>query len=137
MASQFDHEPYTFFSKLLACKFGVERLLNEEKRLRALMERLRSELFRVQIEGHVRELYRMVNKQHGRVYFSVELFRSPGEGDHFFLVREIPRVMDLLGKYFVFDFQALPLDRAFQQIGLEGSLSVIQSYLLAPAESIA
>lgn len=58
VVSQFDHEPYAFFSKLVTLQFG-SCLWAEEEQLRPLMEKLRSELFRLQVEGHVREIHRL------------------------------------------------------------------------------
>jgi hypothetical protein len=131
VVSQFDHEPYTFFSKLLALHFGP-RLLAEERQLLPLMGKLRAELFRVQIAGHVRELHRLVNKERGKVYFSVELFRSLPASGTFFLVHEIPQAMAVLGQYFVFDFTAIPPERALRSIQTAAGTSIIQSYVLLP-----
>ncbi len=129
--SQFEHEPYGYFSKLLAQQFGP-RLVKEEKKLTPWMERLRSELFRVQAEGHIKEMYRLVNKDHGKVYFSVELFHARPDSDEFFLVQEIPQAMNILRQYFAFDFKSLPYDHTLHKIVVNDRPSIVQSYVLAP-----
>ena len=131
--SQFDHEPYGYFSKLLAQQFGA-RLLREERKLTPWMERLRTELFRIQAEGHVKEMYRLVNKKHGKVYFSVELFHATPDSEEFFLVREIPEAMTILQKYFAFDFKTLPYEQTLQKIVMPSGSSIIQSYVLTPLQ---
>lgn len=135
VVSQFDHEPYTFFSKLLALQFG-SRLLAEEERLLPLMERLRSGLFRIQVEGHIREIYRLVEKRRGRVFFSVELFCSSSNRDEFFLVQEIHQVMDMIGKYFHFDFHLISPDQSLRMIETHSGTSIVQSYVLRPKEKM-
>ncbi len=129
--SQFEHEPYGYFSKLLAQQFGA-RLLNEERKLTPWMERLRTELFRVQVEGHVKEIYRLVNKAHGKVYFSVELFHASPGSDEFFLVQGIPQAMNILQQYFTFDFKSLPYDHTLHKIVVNSRPSIVQSYVLTP-----
>ncbi|MBZ5528019.1 MAG: hypothetical protein LAN71_08980 [Acidobacteriia bacterium] len=131
--SQFEHEPYEFFSKLLVKRFGQEQILAQEESLRPLMEELRAELFRMQIDGHVREMYRLVNKKRGHVYFSVELFEKHPERKDFFLAEGTPFMLETLGNYFFFDLEALPLDRTLRRVDVGKGHSVIQSYLLTPA----
>lgn len=132
VASQFDAEPYTYFANILERRFGRDPLLAREGRLRSLMERLRSELFKIQMEGHARELHRLVAKQKGIVYFSVELFRSLGEGESYFLVHEIPRAMEILGKFFFFDFARSAPEVTLRPARMGNSISIIQSYVLRP-----
>lgn len=132
VVSQFDHEPYHYFSRLLEEHYSRETLLEKEKSLRPLMEELRRVLFAAQMEGHAREIYRLVEKNQGRIYFSVELFRSvPGEED-FFLVHEIPKALEILAKYFLFDFQFIPAGNALRESAIGEGTSVLQTYILRP-----
>lgn len=135
VASQFDHEPYGFFSKLLLQTFDLKVLKKEEESLILMMEELRSEFFQIQIEGHVKELYRLVEKKEGRVYFSVELFHSLPEGEALFLVQEIPKAMEMLGRYFFFDFQWISPDQTLRKIENGNQVSIIMSFLLRPKET--
>lgn len=134
VVSQFDHEPYGFFSKLLFQHFD-SKILKEEASLIPLMEELRSEFFQIQIEGHIKELYRLVKKEGGRVYFSVELFHSLSDQNELFMVHEIPKAMEELGRYFFFDFQAIPHDQALRKIEKENQVSILTSFLLKPKEA--
>lgn len=132
VVSQFDNEPYAYFSRLLAEKFGVEQVLENEEKLRPLLEQLRSLLFRIQAEGLVREMHRIVNKDHGRIFFSVEFFRSLGEKGPFFLVHEIPRALEMIGDYFHFDFEPIPIQETLTTFSQNEGTSVIQCYVLSP-----
>ena len=136
VVSQFDSEPYLYFSKLLKLEFGRERIFRKEKILLPLMEALRKTLFKIQLDGHVKELYRLVNKAQGNVYFSVELFRSLPERDEFFLVHEMPYVLNILSNYFLFDFTLFPLESTLKRMEIGEGRSVIQSYLLTPRDDI-
>jgi hypothetical protein len=133
--SQFEYEPYNFFSKLLARRFGEARLAEHKERLTPLMEELRSSLFRMQVEGHVQEMHRLVEKQRGRVYFSVELFEKHPERGDFFLVQGAPLMLEALGEYFFFDLELTGLDRALRSVEVGEGRSVIQTYVLAPVRN--
>jgi hypothetical protein len=129
--SQFDFEPYEYFAKLLAQRFG-ELLLEQEKELLPLMEKLRSEFFRIQVEAHAEELFRLVNKEHGHVFFSVELFQKFPEAEQFFVVPGIPSALETLGKRFAFVFDAIPPERALHRVAVAPGASIVQSYVLRP-----
>ena len=132
VASQFDHEPYAYFVSRLAEKFGEENIQAKRERLEPIGEKLRSDLFQIQIAGHVDELYRVVNKTDGLVYFSVEIFRSVPERTDFFIVHGVPRLIELLSEKFFFDFQTIPLDRTLMQTDVGDGESVTISLLLKP-----
>lgn len=136
VVSQFDHEPYAYFSRLLETRFGHEAVTERAKRLRPLMDGLRRELFRVQMEGHAAEMYRLVNKEHGKVFFSVELFRSVEKSEDFFLVHEIPQALDILGRRFHFDFQSLPVDQCLRNASVGGGTSIMLSAVLTPMQDL-
>jgi hypothetical protein len=86
----------------------------------------------MQMEGHVEEMYRLVRKDGGHAYFSVELFRSAPEGDRYFLVHEIPQALAILRRHFDFDLDAIPHDRMVRAAKLGGAASFILSALLVP-----
>lgn len=132
VVSQFDHEPYAFFARLLAEKFGVEKVLESEEQLRPMVEQLRSLLFLIQAEGLVREMYRIVNKTQGRVFFSVEVFRSLNGEDRYFLVHEIPRAMETIAEYFQFEFQSIPAEETVTTFSQNEGTSIVQSFVLRP-----
>lgn len=130
--SQFDNEPYRYFASLLELRFGQEAILKKEKELFPLMEQLRADLFRVQVDGHAAEMHRMLKKQHGKAYVSVELFRTLPTGDDFFLVQEIPQAMEVLGKYFFFDFRLIPPAETLRDTKMGAGSSIIECYVLTP-----
>ena len=132
VVSQFDHEPYAFFSRLLAERFGVDEVMRKEQRLMPQVEKLRGELFRLQIEGHAREIHRILNKERGKAYFSVELFRSLPEGGEYFLVHEIAQAMEVLNEHFHFDFSTIPPEKTLRQREFGAGTSIIQCLVLTP-----
>lgn len=139
VVSQFDKEPYQYFSKLLELEFGREKILRKEKILMPLMEELRAALFKMQVAGHISEIYRLVNKEHGKVYFSVELFcalpaaESPApRGDDYFLVHHMPYALETLSRFFFFDFQLIPPETSLRNTQIGEGHSVVQCYVLTP-----
>ncbi len=132
VASQFDTEPYTFFARLLEDKFGRKELLARQHVLAPMMEDLRTALFQMQIEGHAAEMHRLLDKERGRAYLSVEFFRTLPSGRDFFLVHETPRLLEALGRYFFFDFDALPPEEGARKHAMGSGTSVIQSFVLTP-----
>lgn len=133
VVSQFEYEPYGFFSKLLARRYGADSLLHDTA-LIPLMETLRTKLFELLMDAHLSELYRVVNKDHGKVYFSVELFSSQSQPqeDQYFLVQGMPQVLEKLRTLFLFDFSVIPLQRAYRRTKVGDQTSIIQSYVLTP-----
>ncbi len=132
--SQFDYEPYAYFSNLLAERFSTKTLLSKEKRLRPLMESLRAELFSLQVQAHAKEMHRIVNKERGKVYFSVELFRTLPQKQEYFLVHEMTRAIKILADYFHFDFQTIPPERALRKSKSGEGYSLVQCFLLTPVK---
>lgn len=133
VVSQFDYEPYSYFSKLLVDRFGLEHVRGKEEKVIHIVERLRDELFRVQVEGHVQEMHRIVNKKRGKVYFSVELFRSmPGQEDSYFLVHGITRALEVLNEYFHFDFGPIPPEQSLMKLPIGDGISIVQGLVMSP-----
>jgi len=133
VVSQFDMEPYGYFSVLLEQYFGRDKLVTLEPVLVPLMEQLRTRLFVNQIRQHVQELYRLVKKDgKGRVYFSVELFRNDPHGEGYFLVQDMPKALDVLGEYFRFDFDLFQETNVLHRASIDAGTSIIQNYVLVP-----
>lgn len=131
--SQFDAEPYSFFSTILERAYGGDRILSLEKTLRPLMEKLRTKLFVAQVKHHVAEIYRLVTKEgKGRVFFSVEMFRQSAEGNVYFLVQDMQKALEIIGGYFLFDLELLPEPDVLHRCEVGDGISVIQNYVLAP-----
>ena len=104
--SQFNVEPYTFFANPLENKFGRAELLKIESKLRPLLEQLRTRLFTRQVESHVRGIYRILKiNRRSRAYLSAELFRSFSGGRRFSIVQDMPYAMEIIGKYFLYEFE--------------------------------
>lgn len=135
--SQFDFEPYTYFSTLLQKQFGREELEKHESKLLPLMEKLRTRLFVLQVESHVQEMYRIVKKDNkARVYVSAELFRSYPDSEMFFLVQDMPKALELIGKYFFFYFGDLLDGKVLRKTETGDGVSINQSYVLIPKSEI-
>lgn len=131
--SQFDAEPYTYFSCLLENKFGRAEILKHETKLIPLMEKLRTRLFVSQVEAHVREMYRILIKDgRSRAYLSAELFRSFADGKRFFLVPDMPKAMEIIGKYFFYEFDDDVAVSTLKKSSLGDGVSVNQCYVLTP-----
>ena len=130
VASQFDAEPYGYFARLIEQKFGRDAISAKEHVLLPLMEELRTELFRVQIEGHCAEIFRLLSKEDGRAYLSVELFRSLPACDDFFLTHESPQLLESLQRRFFFDFVSIPAEQAGRSHAMGEGTSIVQSFVL-------
>ena len=133
VASQFDYEPYTYFATQLERRFGREQLLSQSDRLVPMMRDLRRILFRKQLEGHLREVYRLLDKTIGRFYFSVELFRAElPQMDHYYVVPDMGQALDMLDRWFMFEFESIPIDQTLVQEPMGDGTSIIQNYVLRP-----
>jgi len=133
VVSQFDMEPYGYFSVLLEQCFGRDRLMSLEPILVPFMEQLRTRLFVNQMRQHMQELYRLVKKDgKGRVYFSVELFRRDTQSQDYFLVQDMPKALGMVGEYFLFDFEMLPESKVLHRSDIDDGISIIQNYVLIP-----
>lgn len=133
VVSQFDVEPYNFFAFLLERTYGRAKIQSLEKTLTPLMEKLRTKLFVDQVKHHVAEMFRLVKKDGtGRIYFSVELFRLNPDGKFYFLVQDMHEVLDIIGRYFWFDFELLPESDVLHRSQMGDGISVIQNYILSP-----
>lgn len=135
--SQFDFEPYSYFTNLLVNRFGIEEIKRHEAKLTPLLETLRDKLFIAQVEAHIKEMYRIIKKDlKPRIYLSAELFHSFPGTDQYFLVNHMPKALDIIGKYFFFDFNQPFPDEALIKSKVGEGWSVTQCYLLTPKESV-
>ncbi|MCH8157612.1 MAG: hypothetical protein IID18_07680 [Nitrospinae bacterium] len=134
IVSQFDFEPYEFLAKNLAARFGIDALNRREKELQPLMEELRDHLFLTLMEGHCREIHRLL-KADGQVYFSVEAFHRDQPNDNWFEVPTFPKVMEVLRRHFLFDFDFLPALNTPDQMEIMGGESMVYSYILTQKSS--
>lgn len=130
LISQFESEPYAYFSRQAEARLG-RMSLGEEDRLRPAMERLRSTLLAEQIRRHCDEIERILAPD-GRCFMSFEMFHFDAGTGRWFLVREMHRALAYLADRFVFEFDVIGDGDSvcrFQN-GDEGSL--VYSFLLAP-----
>ena len=126
------------FAGLLVEKFGAEQMLRKEARLMNVVEELRSDLFQVQVEGHAWEIHRILDKERGRAYLSLEMFRTvPGTKDEHYPVSMFGRALENLGRYFHFDFQSITPERALRASKIGEGISIIQSLVLKPIGRLA
>ncbi len=131
VVSQFDFEPYGFMEKNLALRFGVENLLEQEKKLLPYMIDLRERLFKIMVDRHFREIHRILHPK-GRVYFSSEMFhRIPGTG-RWYPVKGATQALGILERYFWFDFNDSPDLPPLERIQMYGEESVVDSHVLIP-----
>ena len=135
VASQFDFEPYGYFVHSLFLRFGREGVERNRDALNPLVESLRDSLFLAQIEGHCREMLRLV-KPEGRIYFSIETLHSGGPAEPYFQAEVACKAMSIIGRYFYFDLETLPdIITPAHAAMVAGGRSVIQSWLLLPKSS--
>lgn len=116
LLSQFEHEPYTFFSRQAAKLLGPPRT-SEEKRLRPALESLRSTLLKTQIEHHCAEIERLLGPG-GRCLMTFEMFTHQPALGRWTLVPEMHEALARLAKRFHFDLGLL--DAADGTIAFEG-----------------
>ena len=128
--SQFESEPYGYFSKQAAERLGRPSR-SEKSRLQRPLENLRSHLLRTQIDRHFDEIDRILAPT-GQCFLSFEMFHSDGRDEQWFLVNEMLSALGILGRRYDFDFNFLaPRDSVVQYQGTNGS-SVVYAFLLRP-----
>lgn len=126
--SQFEHEPYGYFSSQAAKVLGPPDA-RDEIRLRQGLEGLRDTLLANQFEGHCAEIRRILAPG-GRCLMSFELFHF--NADEWFLVKEMNALLPLLETHFRFSFAGIPERDCLMQIDLRESESLVLSFLLEP-----
>ena len=125
--SQFDHEPYTYFSHRAADSLGQP----SQRELAPAMERLRSQLFSVQVERHCQGIVRMLAPG-GVCYMSFELFHVVPRGVQWFLVQGVAKVLEVVRRYFLFRWDIIGEDQTLTRFQAEGEPSLVCSLVLEP-----
>lgn len=134
LISQFDAEPYGYFSHQAAARFGLPDE-SEERRLRGESRRLRSLLLATQIERHCDEIERILAPG-GRCFMSFEMFHFDAGSGRWFLVEEMHRALAYLAGRFDFDFDAVPASDNVGRFQGQGAVSLVHSFVLAPKGAV-
>lgn len=105
LISQFEHEPYRYFSRQAAKRLGAPAP-GEARRLAPAMDSLRTALIGDQIERHCDEIERILAPG-GRCFMSFEVFQYSPAGGRWFLVEEMHAALARLARRFDFDFDLI------------------------------
>lgn len=130
VVSQFENEPYGYFSKRVA---GIlnRPSKKEERRLGAELDSLKSKLLIWQVERHCDEIERILAPG-GCCFMAFEVFQCDPVSGRWFLVEEMHRVLGILGRRFDFDFGVLPAADSCVELNVDNAPSVVQTFLLRP-----
>ncbi len=126
--SQFEHEPYGYFSRQVAARLGPPSA-RDERRLAQPLAALRDELVVNQLEGHLDEVERIMAPD-GRLFAAFELFHHDAADGGSFLVPEMHRALDILGRRFAFDFDLLPARDTVIEMRIGAVPSVVHAFVL-------
>lgn len=130
--SQFEHEPYAYFSRQATNRLGPPTA-REEKRLQADLERLRSNLLEEQIDRHCREIARILAPG-GYCIMAFELFHLDSTHDRWFLVEEMYRGLKIVERHLDFSGDLLPESDAVCRFEQEDSASLVYYFALKPPQ---
>lgn len=128
LLTQFEHEPYDYFTKQVARLIGLPGA-GDEKRLNRAMARLRDALVDQQVEEHCLEIRRILAPG-GRVFMSFELFHIDPEGTDWFLVREMQRSLSTLDRHFRFNFDIIGEGESLTRFQSRRAPSVVLALVL-------
>ena len=131
--SQFDHEPYNYFSQ---CGAEILGMPTERESLDLLpkVEELHERLLLNQVERHCREIRRMLAPG-GSCYLSFEMFHiHPTNHGQWFMVQHMGRILDVIGRHFLFRFDILDLSETITKFHNQDSPSLVHSYVLTPKQ---
>lgn len=131
--------PYATYTPILRRAaeraFGPEAVEHNLAALNTKVELLRDSLFLTQMEGHCREMLRLI-KPEGRIYFSIEMLHSGGASQPYFQAEVSCRAMSIIGRHFYFDLQTLPeIVTPAHAAMVAGGRSLIHSWLLLSKSS--
>lgn len=121
-------QPYGYFCELMRRRFGTCPP-DQESAVARRLDVLQLTLFRTQLEAHVRELARLTDPRHGRMYFAT-LPVEAADGA-WLLDRSATECLDALGRYFAFDFETFPAE-SFLRRSTDDRAIVLQAALLRP-----
>ena len=128
LLSQFEHEPYDYFSRQVAARLGPPSA-REENRLHQTLEKLKNDLLLNQIAAHCEEVARILAPD-GRFFVAFELFHYDPARDAWFMVPEMHAALGRLAHHFNFDFAALPPADSIVTFKLGEASSVVQNFLM-------
>ena len=126
--SQFEHEPYGFFSQHVAAQIGPPSP-EDKVQLKATMEGLRTSLLDDQIERHCEEIDRILAPG-GRCYLSFEMFHCLAEKKQWIAVEGMPKMLEEIGRRFHFNFDLLGEAESLTRFEVRGGVSLVGSYVL-------
>ena len=130
VVSQFEHEPYGYFSKQAAAVLGSPSR-GEENRLSPAMEALRSTLLANQIERHLDEIERILAPG-GHCFMAFEMFHVEDGTGRWFLVSEMHGALAAIAGRFDFNFDILPQSDSVALFESPGGRSVVHRFVLEP-----
>ena len=130
VVSQFEHEPYGYFSKQAAAVLGPPAP-GENKRLRPALETLRSTLLANQIERHLDEIERILAPG-GHCFMAFEMFHVEDGTGRWFLVKEMLGALAAIDRRFDFNFDILPQSDSVALFETPGGRSVVHRFVLEP-----
>ena len=130
VVSQFEHEPYGYFSKQVA---GIlnRPSKKDDRRLGDELDSLKSKLLIWQVERHCDEIERILAPG-GCCFMAFEVFQCNPATGRWFLVKEMHQVLGILGQRFDFDFDMLPGPGSCVELRVDNAPSVVQTFLLRP-----
>jgi hypothetical protein len=128
LMSQFEHEPYEYFSNQAAARLGppTER---DERRLQRTFEKLKNDLLVNQIDAHCEEVARILAPE-GRFFVSFEIFHYRPGTNSWFMVSEMHEALGRLARHFEFDFSAFAPEDSIVTLKLGEAPSVVQNFLM-------
>lgn len=128
LVSQFDHEPYQYFTRRAEDILGAPTSAEEDNLLPAA-ESLRAMLFTNQVERHCEEIVRLLAPE-GRCYMSFEMFHIVPDSMRWFLVPSMARALDIVARHFFFDFDIIPERESITRFQSDGQESLVLSVVL-------
>lgn len=126
--SQFEHEPYGYFAQHVAAQIGPPSS-DEEARLLSTMDEFRTSLLDDQIERHCEEIDRILAPG-GRCYLSTEMFHWHPEQRQWITVEGLPKMLEVLGRRFAFNFDLIPEAETLSRFAVRGGSSLVCSFVL-------
>lgn len=132
VVSQFEQEPYDFFSYRAAESLGMPKQREQDRLLPAVVK-LRDTLLKNQIEGHCREIKRILSSD-GVCYMSFELFHYHSASGQWFSAPGMAGVLEIIGRWFTFDFDIIRPDETLVSFHQGEEPSLVGCYVLKARE---
>lgn len=128
--SQFDVEPYGYFSKQVEAKLGTPGT-REERRLRPTLATLRDRLWNNQFDRHMDEIQRILTPE-GHLFIAFELFQLDPETGRWFLVEQSHSAIAKLAERFDFNHDIIPAEDMMTCFKVDKGGSLVSSFVLEP-----